>query len=106
MAQQIQIVLIDDLDGGPAEETIPFSLDGASYEIDLSSPNAARLRNAMAPFVAHARKATRGQGRRSRAGGRTNNSAEIRAWARSQGISVNERGRIPADLSAKFEASR
>ena len=106
MAQQIQVVLIDDLDGGPAEETVAFSVDGNFYEIDLSTPNASRLRNAMAPFVAHARKATRGPGRKTRAGSRSNKSAEIRAWARSQGISVNERGRVPADLTAKFEASQ
>jgi hypothetical protein len=105
MAQKVQIVLIDDLDGGPADETVSFALDGVAYDIDLSTPNAARLRNALSPFVGHARKVSRSGGRKGR-GTRDNRSAEIRQWARSQGIAVNERGRIPADLVAKFEASR
>ncbi len=105
MAQKVQVVLIDDIDGGPADETVRFSLDGTSYEIDLSAPNAARLRTAFAEFVGHARKsAGRATSKRSRRadGGK---SAEIRAWARQQGLDVNERGRIPADLAAKFEAA-
>jgi hypothetical protein len=105
MAQKVQVVLIDDLDGGPADETVRFSLDGTSYEIDLSSANAARLRNTFAEFVGHARKSGgRASSKRSRRadGGR---SAEIRAWAREQGLAVNERGRIPADLAAKFDAA-
>ena len=101
MAQQIQVVLIDDLDGGPAVETLAFTVDGTSYEIDLSAANAARFKDAIAPFIGHARKASRAQGRRSRAGSRSNKSAEIRAWARKQGISVNERGRVPADLRSQ-----
>jgi len=105
MAQKVQIVLIDDLDGGPADETVSFALDGATYEIDLSNANANRLRNAFSPFVGHARKSTRSAARRSRGSGRSNRSAEIRQWAKSQGLKVNERGRIPADLVAKFEAS-
>jgi hypothetical protein len=104
MAQKVQIVLIDDLDGGPADETVTFALDGSNYEIDLSSANANRLRNAFSPFVGHARKASRSSGRRGRAG-QSNRSAEIRSWAKAQGLKVNERGRIPADLVAKFEAS-
>ena len=105
MAQQVKVVLIDDIDGGPAEETVRFAVDGTSYEIDLSAANAARLRNAVAEFVGHARKsAGRSSSKRSRRadGGK---SAEIRAWAREQGLRVNERGRIPADLAAKFEAA-
>ncbi len=105
MAQQVQIILIDDIDGGPAVETIPFALDGVTYEMDLSAVNAARLRNAMAPFVGHARKVARSGNRRGKAGAQPNRSSEIRQWARSQGLKVNERGRIPAELVAKFEAS-
>lgn len=103
MAQKVQVVLIDDIDGGPADETVRFALDGTTYEIDLSAANAARLRAAVAEFVGHGRKASaRTASRRPRAGGR---SAEIRAWAKEQGLAVNERGRIPADLAAKFEAA-
>lgn len=105
MAQKVQVVLIDDIDGGPADETVRFSVDGSSYEIDLSAVNAARLRNAFAEYVGHARKSSgRSSSKRSRRadGGK---SAEIRAWARERGLPVNERGRIPADLTAKFEAA-
>lgn len=104
MAQKVQVVLIDDIDGGAADETVAFALDGASYEIDLSTRNASRLRDALAPFVGHARKASRSAGRRSRSGNRSGKSAEIRAWARQQGLQVNERGRIPADLAAQYAA--
>ncbi len=105
MAQKVQIVLIDDLDGGTADETVRFSLDGSQYEIDLSASNAARLRNALAEFVGHARKAQGARGGRRARGASTGKSAEIRTWARQQGLAVNERGRIPADLAAKFEAA-
>jgi len=102
MAQKVQIVLIDDLDGGSADETVRFSLDGTHYEIDLSASNAARLRNAVAEFVGHARKAP---GARRQRRGPAGKSAEIRSWARAQGLAVPERGRIPADLAAKFDAA-
>ena len=106
MAQKVQVVLIDDIDGGPADETLRFAFDGTSYEIDLSAANAARLRNAVAEFVGHARKSTgRTSQRRSRSAS-SGKSAEIRAWARERGLAVNERGRIPAELAAKFEAAQ
>lgn len=104
MAQRVQVVLIDDIDGGPADETVRFALDGTTYDIDLSNANAARLRAALAEFVGHGRKvSSRPTSRRSR--GRGGRSAEIRAWARAQGLAVNERGRIPADLAAKYDAA-
>jgi hypothetical protein len=107
MAQQVQVVLVDDLDGGPADETVAFALDGTAYEIDLSSANAVRLRDALATYVGHARKAARGSGRRSSRTTRgAGNSAEIRSWAKAQGLQVNERGRIPATIVAQYEASR
>jgi hypothetical protein len=105
MAQKIHVVLIDDIDGGDASETVRFALDGTSYEIDLSASNASRLRHAMAEFVGHARKSSGRGGRRNR-GGAPGKSAEIRAWARERGLEVNERGRIPADLAARFEAAQ
>ena len=105
MAQKVQVILVDDIDGGPADETVRFALDGTSYEIDLSVANAARLRNSVAEFVGHARRAAgRSATRRPRSAG-GGKSAEIRAWAREKGLPVNERGRIPADLAAKFEAA-
>ena len=110
MAQKVQVVLVDDLDGGPAEETVTFSLDGVAYEIDLSHDNAATLRDTLATYVGHARRLGGGARRtssrsRTRAAGDGPSPAAVREWARSQGIAVNERGRISADLQAKFQAA-
>ncbi|MFI9012240.1 Lsr2 family protein [Actinosynnema sp. NPDC053489] len=108
MAQKVTVTLVDDLDGGKAEETVGFGLDGVSYEIDLSADNASRLRDALADFVASARKAggrKRGPGRpagvkaaaRPASADREQNQA-IREWARKQGMKVSDRGRIPAEV--------
>lgn len=109
MAQKVQVVLVDDLDNGPADETVTFSLDGVSYEIDLSHDNAAKLRDVLATYVGHARRVgtpRRAAGRRSRSGATgSSNPAAVREWAKSQGIAVNERGRISADLQAKYDAA-
>jgi nucleoid-associated protein Lsr2 len=64
MATRITVALEDDLDGGPAEETVRFGLGGAEYEIDLNKKNARAFRRQLAPFAEHARKAGRGQRRR------------------------------------------
>lgn len=106
MAQKVQVVLVDDLDGGTAEETVSFSLDGVSYEIDLSAKNAARLREEFAPWVGTARRAG-GRARRGtrRAASRGGSSADVRAWAKEQGLAVSERGRIPAEILAQYEAA-
>jgi hypothetical protein len=107
MAEQIIKRLIDDLDGGEAEETVQFSLDGVPYEIDLSAANAKKVRDSLAPFVEHARKAggaaAGGRRRRSRAASSRERSADIRAWAKARGIKVNERGRIPATVVEEYE---
>ena len=108
MAQKVEVLLVDDIDGGEADETVSFSLDGTTYEIDLSKKNAAKLRNGLEPFVASARKArkTTGRtGRGSRTAGSRERSAEIREWAKSRGIKVNERGRIPANVIEQYEAA-
>ena len=110
MAQKIQVLLVDDLDGGTATETVTFGLDGSGYEIDLSSENADKLREVLAPFVGHARRASRAAavrpgtpGRPARAGARIDReqTQAIREWARKNGHKVSERGRIPASI---FEA--
>jgi hypothetical protein len=102
MAEQIIKRLIDDLDGGEAKETVPFSIDGVSYEIDLGTDNATRLRDSLSPFVEHARRAGVGRRRRRAASSRVR-SADIRAWAKARGIKVNERGRIPATIVEEYE---
>ena len=108
MAQKVTVQLVDDLDGGPAEETVSFSLDGAAYEIDLSPKNATAFRETMAQYVGPARRlggraATGRGGGRRRTGGGDNRTAQIREWARSNGHKVNERGRIPATIVEAYE---
>jgi Lsr2 len=103
VAQKVQVILVDDIDGGAATETVPFSLDGTSYEIDLSAANAAKLRDDLARYVGAARKVgSRPAGRRRRGTG-DNRTAQIRAWAKSRNLKVNERGRVPADIVAKYD---
>jgi hypothetical protein len=105
MAQKVQVTLVDDLDGGTAQETISFSIDGNNYEIDLSAENAKKLREAIARFADAGRRVTATRrGARAKSGGP--NPAAIRDWARSQGVPVSERGRISAELLAQYQASR
>ena len=107
MAQKVQVLLVDDLDGGPADETVTFGLDGVSYEIDLTSANAAALRDAFGPWVGHARevggrsqRATSPRSRSSRG-----DAQAIRDWAKAHGHKVSERGRISAEVKAAYEAA-
>lgn len=107
MAQRVQIILEDDYDGSEADETVSFGLDGVEYEIDLSSKNAAELRESLAVWTAHARKTG---GRRRRAAATTTKSAEtssspsdIRAWAQSEGLEVSSRGRVSAEVREAYE---
>ena len=107
MAQKVQVVLVDDLDGGTAEETVTFALDGVSYEIDLSTANAAQLREAFASWVGHARRVggrTRTARRPGSGRASSGDSSAIREWARANGFTVNERGRIPAEVKAAYDA--
>ncbi len=105
MAQKVNIVLVDDIDGSDATETVSFGLDGASYEIDLNDKNAAALRDALAGFVGHARKVTNSRGRKSRTTATGPSARELRDWARSNGYEVSDRGRVPADVREAFEAA-
>ena len=56
MAQKVQVLLVDDLDGGEARETVSFALDGVTYEIDLSEANASKMRDQLAKWIGHARR--------------------------------------------------
>ncbi len=113
MAQRVNIILVDDIDGSDATQTVAFGLDGASYEIDLNDGNASALREALAPYLGHARKVTRGGAGAKRSGRSTASSStdggasakEIREWARANGHDVPERGRIPADVREAYEAA-
>jgi hypothetical protein len=110
MAQKTIVSLIDDLDGEGADETVRFGLDGAPYEIDLSEKNATKLRESLAPFVAAARR-TGGRQTQSRRGtrtsyrrtGGTDRTADIREWARANGYTVSDRGRIASNIVEAYD---
>lgn len=124
MAQKVVVSLVDDLDASEADETVEFGIDGSTYEIDLSETNASRLRDVLADYVAHAR---RSGGRRRSASAPTSSTSStssrrgsgggggggraavdreqnqaIREWARKQGMTVSERGRIPSEVSEAY----
>ena len=106
MAQKVNIVLVDDLDGSDATETVSFGLDGTNYEIDLNDKNAASLREALAGFIGHSRKVTGGRGRRGRTRTVTTggpSAGELRAWGRSNGFEVSDRGRVSAEVREAFD---
>lgn len=107
MAREIRVILTDDIDGSEATQTVEFSLSGASYSIDLSDANAAKLEAALKPYIDKAER-VRGQRRpavrrsASRAGQGT---SEIRDWARRNGFAVSDRGRIPANVLEAYNAA-
>ena len=111
MAQKVQVLLLDDLSGGEADETVTFALDGKTYEIDLNSENANKLRSALEPYVKAGRRAGggrsgrgRGRGAASSGGsGSSQDTAKIRAWAKENGYEVNDRGRVPANIREAYE---
>ena len=114
MAQQTTVRFIDDLDGSDASGTLDFSIDGRQYQIDLSDENAAKLRDALAPYIGAARKAgARGRGRAPRQtavaekSSRSNRdeTAAIREWARANGHEVNDRGRISKSVLEAYQAA-
>jgi hypothetical protein len=107
MAQRTQVLLIDDLDGSSAHQTVDFGLDGSVYEIDLSVKNAGLLRDSLANYVAHGRKSAgiRTNGRRRAARSAGSNTGDVRLWARDHGYSVNDRGRISTEVLDAYNAA-
>jgi len=114
MARRIVHQLVDDIDGTVLEigdgETVLFSLDGIAYEIDLSASNATALRDALAPYVSAGRRVGGGRsaassdGRRRRRTGQTD-YGPVREWAKANGFTVSERGRVPANVIEAYEAA-
>ncbi|QBJ97060.1 Lsr2 family protein [Rhodococcus sp. ABRD24] len=111
MAKKVTVTLIDDVDqDATADETVEFGLDGVLYEIDLSSENAAKLREQLDVWVSHARKVTNrrravkgaASGSTSRVAVDREQSAAIREWARRNGFAVSSRGRISAEISEAY----
>ncbi|MFF3867066.1 Lsr2 family protein [Micromonospora sp. NPDC001898] len=123
MAKQTIHKLIDDLDGGDADETVKFALDGVQYEIDLSASNAEKLRNVLKPYTSHGSKVGRGGvavgvrvartsatpagSRRVGSGAAVNREQNkaIRDWAKRAGRSISDRGRIPQDVVDEYHQS-
>ncbi|MET7381542.1 Lsr2 family protein [Streptomyces sp. NPDC005526] len=107
MAQKVQVLLVDDLDGGEADETVTFALDGKTYEIDLTTSNADKLRGLLRPYVDGGRRtggrAAGGRGKARAASGGSQDTAQIRAWAKENGFEVNDRGRVPASIREAYE---
>jgi len=112
MAQKVQVILVDDVDGGEADETVSFALDGISYEIDVSETNAEAIREALAPWVGHARKMggrstarSRSSATKSRPAAERADLSDMRAWARENGYVVSDRGRVSSEVRAAYEAA-
>jgi len=112
MAQRTLITLTDDIDGSEASETVVFGLDGATYEIDLNDAHAEDLREVLAPYVAGARRVGRPAGgragRASAPGSRSSDDVDpkaVRAWAEENGVEVNGRGRLKAEVVEQYRAA-
>jgi Lsr2 len=106
MAKTVSVVVTDDLDGTPDAETVAFSVEGQSYEIDLGQKNLAKLQKSLQPFMdAGRRTALRKTARPTRGPGARIDRAAVRAWATAQGLQVSERGRISAEVMSKYEAA-
>jgi Lsr2 len=111
MAKRTVRMLVDDIDGGEADETVQFAVDGVQYEIELSKKNATKMRNALARFIeagskvgrAGAARATAGPERGAATTDRGQNRT-IRAWALGKGITVSDRGRIKQDIVDRYHA--
>ena len=115
MFQRVQVFLDDEMTGGEASETVEFALDGVSYEIDLNDDNAAKLRDALAPWIAEARRSggrrqtrRRGGAGSASAGGSSAKSdelAQMREWGRANGFKVSSRGRVSQELQDAYAAA-
>jgi hypothetical protein len=109
VAQKVQTLFIDDIDGGEAEGTVRFALDGAEYEIDLSAQHSDELHKALTNYITHARKVAGAQRQRAARGRRSAASsldtAKVREWAKQNGLDIKDRGRVPADVVEKYQAS-
>lgn len=111
MAQKVNIILIDDIDGGEADETVRFGLDGVQYEIDLSEAHASELRSALSGYVGKARRGGQSKQRSTTSSGssspsRNQEAARIREWARENGYNVSSRGRVNSEIVEAYRAAQ
>lgn len=111
VAQRINVVVVDDLDGSEADETVTFGLDGTTYEIDLSTSNATNLRAALSTYIGVARVKRAKRSASAPAGSSTSRrrgtkSKEVREWAEAHGIEVSGTGRIPKEIVQQYEEAQ
>jgi hypothetical protein len=115
MARKLEVQLLDDIDGSKADETLKFGLDGTLYEVDLNAKHADQLRKSLATYVLKGRRvgrggitAGRGRGQRPAVAAPARSDREqnqaIREWAKSKGLEVSDRGRIPASIVEQYQA--
>lgn len=102
MAQQVKIVLIDDVDGSTATQTVNFGLDGTQYEIDLNDDHASELRASLESWISSSRKVAGSRRGRKAAPAAGGNAAAIREWARSKGYEVSDRGRVSVEIREAY----
>ncbi|MEU4522397.1 Lsr2 family protein [Amycolatopsis sp. NPDC024027] len=107
MAQKVSVEILDDIDGSTAAQTVQFSLDGVTFEIDLSDRNATALRHELARYIGAGRrvggrKVRVASGQSTTASDRERNQ-RIRAWANANGYDVSERGRLSSEVVAAYE---
>jgi hypothetical protein len=107
MAQQIETSFIDDIDGGEADGTIRFGLDGHEFEIDLNREHSDELRSTLGRYISHARKvgAARRPGARSSRKANSVDTVAVRSWAREHGLEIKDRGRVPADVVEQYQTA-
>ena len=106
MARQIRVFLVDDIDGTNDARTVEFSLGRDAYTIDLSEKNASKLEAALAPYIEKATKAGRKSARKAAARSTGKDTNAVREWARANGFEVSDRGRVPAQILAAYEAAQ
>jgi hypothetical protein len=107
VAQKVQTLYIDDIDGSEAAGTVRFGLDGTDYEIDLNAAHTDELHATLGTYIDHARKVG-GISRRTPRGRRSASAIDttaVRTWAREQGIDIKDRGRVPADIVTRYQAA-
>jgi hypothetical protein len=110
MSRRTIVQLEDDLSGGDAAESVTFSLDGRSFEIDLNEKNATALRESLAPYIAAGRssRSARAAAPRRAVGGYPGSELDpsvVRAWAQENGYEVSTRGRVSRELREAYLAA-
>lgn len=105
MARTMKVVLTDDIDGTPADETVEFSVDGIDYEIELNSDNAAKFRETLEPYISKARRVSGSRASKKKATTSRFDPVKVRDWARDNGFEVSERGRLSSEVIEAYEKS-